>query len=325
MKKILITGAYGFVGTNLSRYLAKDHEVLALDLARSEGPGYAAFYSWDELDVIPWDAIDTVIHLAGKAHDTKNTAEEKAYFDANLGTTQKVFDRFLAAKTGKFIFFSTVKAAADSAGAGALTEDAVPDPRGPYGVSKLAAEQYIRERCRELGEGDFLGGRSGKSVYILRPCMICGPGNKGNLNLLYKMVSKGVPYPLGAFENRRSFTSMDNLCFVIGSLIKKDIAAGIYHVGDDEAVSTRELISLIAKAAGKRERIWNWDKNLVTALAKAGDLLRLPFNSERLRKLTENYVVSNLKLKKALGVDRMPVSSKDGLEKAVLSLKEGSK
>ena len=61
--------------------------------------------------------------------------------------------------------------------------------------------------------------------------MIHGPGNKGNLNLLYNVVKKGIPWPLGDFENRRSFTSIDNLCYVIEGLLTKEVPTGIYHMG----------------------------------------------------------------------------------------------
>ena len=83
---------------------------------------------------------------------------------------------------------------------GILTEDTIPNPKTHYGISKLQAENYILDQ--KLPEG--------KRVYILRPCMIHGPGNKGNLNLLYTLVKKGFPWPLGAFENQRSFLSIDN-------------------------------------------------------------------------------------------------------------------
>ena len=97
---------------------------------------------------------------------------------------------------------------------------------------------------------------SDKSVFILRPCMIHGPGNKGNLNLLYKVVSKSIPWPLGAFDNRRSFTSIDNLCFVIDRLISEKSRPGVYHIADDEPLSTNELIEVICETMGRKARIW---------------------------------------------------------------------
>ena len=163
-----------------------------------------------------------------------------------------------------------------------------------------------------------------KSVYILRPCMIHGPGNKGNLNLLYQVVSKRIPWPLGSFENRRSFTSIGNLCFVIEGLISKPVPSGIYHIGDDEALSTNELIELICEALGRKAHIWHINKGLMELIAHLSGFLRLPLNPERLRKLTENYVVSNTKIKAALGIRQMPIRAKDGLILTIRSFKDHS-
>lgn len=320
MKNILITGAYGFVGTNLSGYLARqeDVELSALDVKERENQAYASFYSWEELDKIKWDDVDTVIHLAGKAHDTKNKAEAQVYFDINTGLTRKVFDRFMASGARKFIFFSSVKAAADKVAGDILTEDIVPEPKGPYGESKIKAEEYINEKLKKEGE-------EGKRVYIVRPCMIHGPGNKGNLNLLYKVVSRGIPWPLGDFDNRRSFTSIDNLCFIIQNLINKEVESGIYHIGDDEPLSTNRLIFLIGETVGKRVRIWRINRSFIRFMAKVGDWLHLPLNSGRLQKLTENYVVSNEKIKKAISVEHLPVSAEEGMWKTLESFSKRTK
>ena len=115
----------------------------------------------------------------------------------------------------------------------------------------------------------------GKKVYIMRPCMIHGPGNKGNLNLLYGVVSKGIPWPLGAFENRRSFTSIGNLQEVIKGLLTKDAPSGIYHMGDDEALSTNELIEVICSALGKKAHIWRIPRGLMNGAARLGDYQEL--------------------------------------------------
>ena len=149
--------------------------------------------------------------------------------------------------------------------------------------------------------------------------MIHGPGNKGNLNLLYGVVSKRIPWPLGAYENRRSFTSVDNLCFVIEGLLTKDIPSGIYHMADDEALSTNELIQVICEALGKKAHIWRIPKGLMNAVARIGGWLHLPLNPIRMQKLTENYVVSNEKVKAALGIERMPVRAKEGLRDTIRS------
>ena len=309
--KILITGVHGFVGSNLVKALSKEHAIYGLDIISPIKEGVRFTFGWDFLDMpneIP--EVDAIIHLAGKAHDTKNEAAADVYFKVNTELTKKIFDYFLAHDSiKKLIFFSTAKAAADKVD-GILTEDVVPTPVGPYGESKIAAEKYIQEHLVD-----------DKKVYILRPCMIHGPGNKGNLNLLYGVVKKGIPWPLGAFENRRTFTSIENLNFVIEGLLTKDVPTGIYNMGDDEALSTNELIEEICKSLGKKAHIWKLPKGLMTGIAKIGGALHLPLDSERLRKLTENYISSNEKIKKALGVEKMPVDAREGLKTTLESFK----
>lgn len=307
--KILITGVHGFVGSNLVKYLAPANEIYGLDIIAPEKEGVIKTYSWDDLDAGLVPAVDAIVHLAGKAHDTKNKAAAEVYFKVNTGLTQKMFDYFLVSSARKFVFFSTAKAAADKV-EGELTEEVVPAPVGPYGESKIAAEKYILEHMP-----------SDKQVYIFRPCMIHGPGNKGNLNLLYNVVRKGIPWPLGAFENRRTFTSVENICFAVDGVLTKNVPSGIYNMGDDEALSTNELIEEICKSLGKKAHIWRLPKGLMNGVARVGGWLHLPLNPERLRKLTENYISSNAKIKKALGVERMPVDARDGLKVTLESFK----
>jgi nucleoside-diphosphate-sugar epimerase len=306
MKKILITGAYGFVGINLSsKFSINDNfSLIALDIKQGNYKFFEANFTWDNLEIIKWNTIDVIIHLAGKAHDTRNTLAEKEYFDINVGLTKIIFQYFLKSSASKFIFFSSVKAVADTVNNEYLTELAIPNPLTPYGKSKLKAEQYLLEQTITPD----------KKTYILRPCMIHGTGNKGNLNLLYKLAQKGLPWPLGAFENSRSFTSIQNLQFVIQELIEKDIEPGIYQIADDAPLSTNELIQLMADSLNKKGHIWNISPSLIKLIAKTGDKLGLPLNSERLKKLTESYVVSNQKLKKALGIEKMPYTAEEGMK-----------
>ena len=321
---ILITGVHGFVGSNLVVALKGHHSLYGLDIVAPEKEGVVKTFAWKDIETTSFPMqflpkFDAIIHLAGKAHDTKNQSASQVYFDINTGLTQKIFDFFLESSVKKFIFFSSVKAAADSVVGDMLTEDVIPTPVGPYGESKIAAEEYILSKLRsEHGELKVAMQRD-KQVYILRPCMIHGPGNKGNLNLLYNVVKKGIPWPLGDFENKRSFTSIDNLCYVVEGLLTKDVASGIYHMGDDEALSTNELIALMCEAMGKVPHIWKMNRKMMEGCAGLGTLLHLPLNTERLRKLTENYVVSNEKIKSALGIDRMPVRAADGIMKTIRS------
>lgn len=308
--KIMITGVHGFVGSNLVEYLKFENEIYGLDIVSPEKAGVVKTFSWDDLEAGVVPAMDAIIHLAGKAHDTKNKSAADVYFKVNTGLTQKIFDYFLSSGASKFVFFSTAKAAADRV-EGVLTENVVPTPVGPYGESKIKAEEYVLGKELPVG----------KQVYIFRPCMIHGPGNKGNLNLLYSVVRKGIPWPLGAFENRRTFTSIENICFAVNGVLTSDVESGIYNMGDDEALSTNELIEEICKSLGKKARIWRLPCGFMNFMAKVGGWLHLPLNPMRLQKLTENYVSSNEKIKKALGVEKMPVGAREGLRRTLESFK----
>ena len=286
--KILITGAYGFVGTNLCRYLVgKGHECVALDIpkAKRDEVPYKAFYSWDELDGIDWSGMDAVVHLAGKAHDLKNVSDPQSYFDINVGLTERIFNASHG-KVPRFIYFSSSKAA---------------DADTPYGKSKLAAEQ-------------FLNGRA----IVLRPAMIHGPGNKGNLNLLWGIARRGFPWPLAAFENRRSFTSIGNICATVEALCERG-ENGIYPIADDEMLSTNRLIELMAETCGRKPRLWHMPKGFMRLAAKVGDVLHLPLNTERLGKLTEDSFVDNTALKQHLGWSEMPIRAEDGMHETLKS------
>ncbi|HQK40549.1 MAG TPA: NAD-dependent epimerase/dehydratase family protein, partial [Flavobacterium alvei] len=220
-------------------------------------------------------------------------------------------DAFLLSDASIFIFMSTVKAVADEAEE-ILTEECIPNPKTHYGIAKLQAEQYILSK--KLPES--------KRVYILRPSMVHGQGNKGNLNLLYQLVSKGLPWPLGNYKNQRSFLSIHNLCFVIKELLdNRDIPSGVYQVADDQALSTNELIQLIGISLDKKSKIWDIPSFWIKGIAQIGDLLNLPLNSERLQKLTQNYVVSNDKITKAMA-KKLPVSSKQGLLSTLKSFRK---
>ena len=282
---ILLTGSSGFVGTSVVNYF-----------------GLEKTYKLKRGERILNNLAKIVIHLAGKAHDLKKIASPDEYYQVNTELTKQVFDAFLISNARVFIILSSVKAVADKLD-GELTENHNPSPITHYGKSKLLAEQYIFSK--EIPEG--------KRVYVLRPCMIHGPGNKGNLNLLYNICSKNLPWPLGAFDNKRSFCSIDNLMFIFRELIEReDIPSGIYNVADDEPLSTNELVNLIAHSQNRKPKIWRISKRLIEGAAYFGDKLHLPLNTERLHKLTSSFVVSNSKINGVIGKS-LPVSSREGL------------
>lgn len=312
---ILVTGIHGFVGSNLVNALKVHNRIYGLDIINLKKDGVEKTYTWQDLDDGNIPEVDAIIHLAGKAHDTKNKSAADVYFKVNTDLTKTVFDYFTEhPNIKKFIFFSSVKAAVDKVPGDILTEEVTPCPVGPYGESKVRAEEYIQDRITK--EPHLYADRD---VIILRPCMIHGPGNKGNLNLLYGFVKKGLPWPLGAFENRRTFTSIDNLTFVISGLLSRKIESGIYNMADDAALSTNELIETMCAGMDKKSHIWKVPRALINIVAKMGDLLHLPLNTFRLDKLTENYVVSNAKIKNALGISSMPVDARDGLIRTIKS------
>jgi nucleoside-diphosphate-sugar epimerase len=284
---IFLTGSSGFVGISFIKYFQS--EVVKVSSRSNE---------------TYFEDAKIIVHLAGKAHDLKKASNADEYYQVNTELTKEVFDAFLASNAEVFITLSSVKAVADEVD-GELTEQNHPNPITHYGKSKLLAEQYILSK--EIPEG--------KRVYILRPCMIHGRGNKGNLNLLYKLGIHNIPWPLGAFENKRSFCSIDNLMFIIKELIEReDISSGVYNIADDEALSTNDVISILAESQNRKANIWKVSKGLIQSLAKLGDVFRLPLTTERLQKLTESYVVSNQKIKTAIGKP-LPVSAKNGLLK----------
>ena len=283
--KIFITGSNGFVGKNVASYFLNKHIFNQ--------------YKRDEKICINDDAV---LHLAGIAHDVKSVIDSSEYYNVNTEFTKKIYDAFLNSNAKVFIFLSSVKAAADEV-VGILTEENSVNPKTDYGKSKLLAENYILSKRIPQG----------KKVYILRPCMIHGPENKGNLNLLYQLVSKGLPWPLGSFNNERSYCSIGNLLFVIGELVEReDINSGIYNVADDDTISTNELISIIAKSLNRKSLILNVPRQVIRIVVRLLDHFHIINASEKLNKLTESYVVSNQKLTKMIGKP-FPIDARDGL------------
>jgi len=308
MKRILITGVTGFVGSNLVKYFSQLKDYSVIGHSRDVKKAKEQFHSY-QLEIIPDYSssilnelkIDYVIHLAGIAHDLSNQYKPEDYYRVNFEGTKLVYDEFLQSNASKFIFVSSIKAAVDRSQELA-TEEVIPNPVTDYGRSKLKAEFYIQSK------GDV----AGKSFYILRPAMIHGPGNKGNLNLLYRFVKTGLPFPFGAFDNRRSFLSIDNFIFIVQQLLQKEVVSGIYHLADDGFLSTKELYKVIATSLGKQPRILNvpenWIRNLASLLKK----------KHLVNKLTEDMTVSNKKIIDELGV-RLPVALRDGIIKTIQS------
>jgi nucleoside-diphosphate-sugar epimerase len=314
MNRILITGATGFVGRGLVKYFHETDDFQLFAHSRNAEKAREAFSNFRveivpeiHADILNKYKIDTVIHLAGIAHDLSGNFTERDYLQGNVENTKQVYDHFVHSAASTFIYMSSIKAVADSTDK-LIDETFKPEPKTPYGKSKLLAEQYLNEHPVPL-----------KRLVILRPCMIHGPGNKGNLNLLYNLINKGIPYPLVAFNNQRSFLSIGNLCFAIDKIIQNPSCTGTFNIADDEAISTAELVMLIGVACGKRPKMLKIPRPFIRALATVGSLLHLPFNRSTLVKLTESMAVTNRKLLLTLNTE-FPDSTKEGLTLTIKSL-----
>lgn len=296
--KIVITGASGFVGKNLSRLFNENgDEVFPISLRKE---------NWE----LPKTA-SAIIHLAGIEKDTGSASNHEEYFQVNSYLTEKVFQDFLTSDISDFIFISSIKAAADSSSE-ILTENAVPNPISPYGKSKLLAEQLILKYELPVS----------KRLIILRPCLIHGPEDTGNLKLLYKIAEKGIPYPFGKFENQRSYVSVDNLYFLMTKIIQNSqFKSGIYNVADDTSMSTNNLIELMYKTLGKNPRILNLPTSPIRFVAKVFKKVGVSLMEEKINKLTESFVVSNQKIKSELGIEKLPITAEEGLIKTIKSFK----
>lgn len=312
MNRILITGITGFIGSNLVRYFSSQNDFVIFGHSRDGKRAATQFENAHVEMIATYSAailndrkIDTIIHLAGIAHDLSNQYQSDDYDRVNYENTKALFDEFVKSNATKFVFLSSIKAAVDTSSFPA-DESIVTSPSTDYGKSKRKAEEHLLSN-------PLIGG---KKVYILRPCMIHGAGNKGNLNLLYRYAKTGMPFPFGSFENKRSFLSMDNLNFIMKSFLEQDIPSGIFHVADDGYLSTKELYIVIAKELGKIPKVWNLPVGLVRLFfAVVG-------KRAMLNKLTEDMLVSNKKILQYIH-SLLPLEIHEGLRKTIKSFNGG--
>ncbi|PJJ67822.1 NAD-dependent epimerase/dehydratase family protein [Chryseobacterium geocarposphaerae] len=297
---VLIFGANGFIGKNVFQFLKKEYNVTTCSLRTKESN-------------IDFSNYEVYLNFVGKAHDHNKTASEEDFYHVNVDLTKNIFNAFIKSEAKIFIHISSLAALEEFESLKPLTEEDSCNPNSWYGKSKRKAEKWLLEQ--RLPEN--------KKLIILRPPMVHGPGDKGNLGLLYKLISRGIPYPLSSFENKRSFISIDNFCFFIDEIIKNEgkLVSGIYHISDDELISTNQIIDIIKKVEKKNTPDLSLPKFFVKGLAKIGDIIPIPLNSLRLKKMTSDLTVSNQKIKSALGIEQLPLSAEEGLIKTIKSFK----
>lgn len=299
---IAIFGASGFVGAYLLNKLNSKifQSVRGLSVRKNE---------WED-DLYD---VDVIVNLIGKAHDHKGVLKEQDYHYANVELAKQIFNVFKISKAKLLIHISSLAALEEIESETSLTEIDKCNPISFYGKSKRSAEEWLIEQDLP----------SDKKLIIVRPPMVHGAGDKGNLGLLYKFISKGIPYPLASFNNQRSFISLDNFCFFIEQIIEKQdkMESGLYHISDDEVVSTKEIIEIIKTITNNNVPNVMLPKLIVKFVAKIGDVISLPLNTTRLKKMTCNLIVSNQKIKATLGISKLPYTAKEGLEKTIRSFK----
>jgi nucleoside-diphosphate-sugar epimerase len=304
---ILLTGATGFIGRHLAPVLAARGARVRGATRRAPAGAVPGVAEWAVIGAIgpdtDWQAalhgVTTVVHLAALAHQTdpRQQPTEDEFMGVNAAGTRRLAEAARAAGTvRRLVLISSIGAVTDMCNT-LIEESALAAPMSPYGRSKLAAEQAVHA----VLEG------SAVEWCVLRPVLVYGPGNPGNMARLLKLVRSGLPLPLGGLANQRSFLFVGNLVDAIDRVLESPGAAGrVFLVADDEKVSTAELIRLLARAADRRARLWSAPAWGLQLAAQCGDLaegigLRTGLNTYSLRRLEDSLAVSNQALRLATG------------------------
>lgn len=299
---VLVTGATGFIGRHLVRTLAASGWRVRASVRR---PVLGVVPGIDEVVITgaihartEWaqalNGVDSVVHLSALAHQTdpKRQPTENEFMTVNAEGTRGLA---LAAKTAgidRVVLVSSIGAVADKSVV-QIDESTRPAPVTPYGRSKLAAENALRHALAE----------SSVEWCVVRPVLVYGPGNPGNMARLLKLVRSGCPLPLNGIKNKRSFVFVGNLVGAILQVLDSPAANGqIFHVADDEAVSSAELVRLIGLAADKHARLWSVPTWALKLAARCGDMaaelgVHTGLDSYSLQRLQESLSVSNNRIK----------------------------
>jgi nucleoside-diphosphate-sugar epimerase len=298
MKKVLITGANGFIGQVLvKQLLAAGIEVKALVREKAihadiESIALDLTESWTSN---PCEGVDTVFHLAGKAHALSEiAADDEEYQRINTEGTRKLLEAAKQAGVKRFIFFSSVKAVGDMPTMQDESNQTQPDTS--YGQSKRAAEQLV-----------LTGGYVPHPV-VIRPCMVYGLSDKGNLPRMISAIERGFFPPLPEVHNHRSMVHVEDLATAALLVAQNPKAAGqIYIVSDGQANSTRQIYEWICFALNKKPLPFSIPIFILKMLAKMGDLIgklrekRFMFDSDALDKLIGSAWYCSAKIENELG------------------------
>jgi len=300
-RKVLVTGATGFVGTHLCKSLAKNNIELKIivrtQLTEFNGEQIICDLSCDTVNKDIFSDIDVVYHLAGYAHDLKEgkDAADK-YQKINVTATQDLAKKAAIAGVNKFIFISSIKAGGTPHNKECADEEYPGQPDGIYGESKRQAELLLLE----------LGVSSEMEIVILRPALVYGNGVKGNLQMMLNGIKKGWFPALPKIDNIRSMVCVEDLVFVIMLVSASNEANGeIFIVTDSHKYSSREIYDEMRRALGKKPTRVFFPQFIFCLLAKIGDgigkIIKFPFDSHRYKKLLGDECYDSSKIEEKLG------------------------
>lgn len=252
---ILVTGANGFIGSNVVEFFARSGEsVVALTRrpmpSRNARITNATIRDLEDRPALrgALSGINTVIHLAGRVHAKKEGLKdpESECRRINVGGTSALLDESIAAGVSRFLFISSVKAVA-SESREILDDDTTPMPTDAYGASKLEAERLVRVASVQQG----------LHAPIIRLPLVYGPGMKSNMARLFEAVKLGIPLPLASVQNRRSLVYIDNAIEGMRAVLSTpEVAHEAFFISDGSDVSTPELVRKIAGAYGRNPRMF---------------------------------------------------------------------
>jgi len=247
-RQLLVTGANGFVGRALCAQAEKrGFAVRAVTRASCELPGAGSIVLMGSMDEhTDWHAalagVEVVVHLAARVHvmDDKADSPLAEFRRVNVQGTLNLAQQAVTAGVRRLVFISSVKVNGEATLASQpFTADDAPAPLDAYGISKLEAEQGLRDIARQTG----------MEVVVIRPPLVYGPGVRANFAAMMRWLNRGVPLPLGAIRNQRSLVALDNLVDLIVTCATHPAAANqTFLVSDGEDVSTTELLRRMGKA-----------------------------------------------------------------------------
>lgn len=255
-KRILVTGANGFIGKALCGKLVSDGWLVNGAVRSGKAAQIAAGVTAVEIDGVHTDtdwekalrAVDTVVHLAARVHVMKNETDDPliACRKINVEGTENLARQAAAAGVRRFVFLSTVKVNGEESW-GPFAETDTPAPVDSYGISKMEAERKLHQIAAETK----------MAVVILRAPLVYGPGVKANFLKLLQTVDRGTPLPFAGVKNQRSLIYIENLVDAIAACIRHPNASGqTYLVSDGDDVSTPELIRMLSASLHKPPRVF---------------------------------------------------------------------